>query len=87
LIRPLRQLEAQDSAHLKTPTTSLCRRTVIESIPEKVSKSRFTTISQWLKSIIYNNFRVLKIIGDWRGLKIHNSLLEKNVKFKLTEKA
>jgi hypothetical protein len=46
LILPLQQLEAQDSAHLKTPTTSLCRRTVIESIPEKVSKSRFTTISQ-----------------------------------------
>lgn len=46
LIPPLQRLEAQDSAHLKTPTPSLCRRTVIESIPEKVNISRFTTISQ-----------------------------------------
>ena len=48
LILPLQQLEAQDSAHLKTPATSRCRRTAIESSPEKKMSPQIkdSTISQ-----------------------------------------
>jgi len=43
LILPLQQLEAQDSAHLKTPATSRCRRTAVESSPEKIMSPQIKT--------------------------------------------